>query len=206
MEKVVEIKCSTGTALDIENIHPFQGDLKKLSKVNEDRLKKKILELGFSEPMSVWEHEGKNYILNGHQRLSVLRAMRKSGYTVPEIPVAMVEAKDIKEAKKKVLSLTSQFGEITEEGLFNFMNDSEIDFKDLDGFRLPEINLEKFADEFGLTEPKDGNGSGVGESEDNSPPDIDEQFILTIDCRDEGTLERMYERMKEEGFEVKMVT
>lgn len=206
MDKSVEIKCHTGHNLDIENVQPFQGDLKKLTKVNENKLKKKILELGYSEPISIWEHKGKNYILNGHQRIAVLRKMRDDGYSVPEIPVSKVEAKDMKEAKKKVLSLTSQFGEITEEGLFNFVDEAGIEFSDLDSLRLPEIDLEKFANEFGLKSDDSLSDNSMAGSGAGSAPDVEEQYILTIDCKNESTLEKMFEKMKAEGYECKMVT
>lgn len=145
----IQIKCKGADALYIDQIEPFQGNLKDLSEENYKKLKKEILELGFSEPVSVWAHNNKFLLLNGHQRHRALLQMKKEGFEIPKIPVSFVEAKDIKEAKKKVLALTSQYGEITKQGLYEFMNEAEISMPELsDSFRFPEINLDVFKLEF----------------------------------------------------------
>jgi len=146
----VSIQCQGAKTISIDKLIPFQGNLKDLSLENYSRLKREITQLGFSEPISIWEHGKKSYILNGHQRLRVLRKMRDEGATVPDIPVTIVQAKTIKEAKKKVLALTSQFGEMTNQGLYEFMSEADLAFDvDIkDHFRFPEIDLEKFEDEF----------------------------------------------------------
>ena len=64
--------------------------------------------MGFSEPIAVWLHKGKSFILNGHQRVAVLRALASEGYTIPPLPVSIVDAESYQQAKKKVLALTSQ--------------------------------------------------------------------------------------------------
>lgn len=63
----LEIKCKGATELPIESLLDFQGDLKTLSEESYAKFKSELLELGFSEPISIWvSPEGKNYILNGH--------------------------------------------------------------------------------------------------------------------------------------------
>ena len=145
MSKVVSIKCKGNRDLSIDQVHDFQGELKNLTSKNYEKLKKLILKLGYSEPISVWLNpkDKKWMILNGHQRLRVLKTMqKKEGYTVPPIPVSVVEAKDWKEAKAKVLAMTSQFGEITAEGLLHFMEESKLDFGLLEDLRFPELKLD----------------------------------------------------------------
>lgn len=146
--KAITIECKGATSLAIEDLVPFQGDLKTLSKANYEKLKKELIRHGFSEPVSAWLDGGRYYILNGHQRVRTLLMMKQEGYFVPPIPVNLVEAKSKKEAKEKVLALTSQYGEITEEGLYEFLETSGIDYSFLDDLRFPEIDLEKWREGF----------------------------------------------------------
>lgn len=145
LRQKIEIKCTGADLVYIESLSPFQGNLKDLSKTNYEKLKKEILDLGFSEPVSVWKNNNNFFLLNGHQRVRTLAEMKKEGFEIPKIPVNWVEAKDIKEAKKKVLALTSQYGEMTGQGLYEFMNEASINFKEIENsFRFPEINFEQF--------------------------------------------------------------
>lgn len=144
----IKIACKGASTIPIEKLVEFQGNLKDLSDTNFEKLKKQILNLGFSEPLAVWKKGNKNFVLNGHQRLRVLKKMQAEGYFIPPLPVILVDAKSEKEAKKKVLSLTSQFGEITGQGLYEFMNDADLNFDEIEDFRFPEINLESFNKEF----------------------------------------------------------
>lgn len=126
----------------------FQGNLKNLSKENYERLKAQILKSGFAEPFSAWRDQiGNLQLLNGHQRSRTLKTMREEGYKIPEqFPVNIIDAPDLKSAKELVLSLTSQFGEMTLEGLDEFTVDIP-DFNP-DDFRFPELNLEQFRHDF----------------------------------------------------------
>jgi DNA modification methylase len=156
MIKEVQIKCKGSMTLELEQLEPFQGNLKDLSKENYNKLRKQIIELGFSEPICVWKNEGKYNILNGHQRVRVLTEMKKAeGWKVPRLPVVEVEAATEFEAKKKVLSLTSQYGALSNESLFEFASLNNIDLPTLEDFRFPEIDLDKFKAEF-FDEPVEG--------------------------------------------------
>jgi hypothetical protein len=149
MDKVIRIECEGQGYTAIDNINEFQGNLKDLSVENYEKLKRQILKLGFSEPISVWKNEEKLFALNGHQRLRTLRTMREEGFVIPKIPVNIVQAKDIKQAKEKVLSLTSQYGQITDQGLYEFLHEADLDFNFIkDDLRFPEIDFDKFDAEF----------------------------------------------------------
>ena len=149
MDKTVRIACKGCETKELSELENFQDDLKKLTRNNAVKLRNEILELGFSEPVSVWLNEGRHYILNGHQRVAVLKDLREEGYEVPPLPVSLVEASSYQEAKKKVLALTSQYGQITEDGLQRFLKDARISLDDaLESFRFPEIDLEKLAGGF----------------------------------------------------------
>lgn len=146
--KLVEIKCQGSLELPLEDLKDFQGNLKELSQENYGKLKKEILRHGFSEPVSVWKHDGKWMILNGHQRVRTLLGLKAEGYKIPKVPVSIIHAKDMKDAKERVLALTSQFGQITDDGLYEFMNDAGLDVAYLDDLRFPEVNLDKWKADF----------------------------------------------------------
>lgn len=149
MKKEIEITCKGADSIFLEQLNPFQGNLKDLSRENYEKLKKEVLELGFSEPISVWKDKEKLRVLNGHQRLRVLAQLEKEGFSVPAIPINYVEAEDEKEAKKKILALTSQYGEMTGQGLYEFMDSAELSIDEVfKSFRFPEIDLKKFEKEY----------------------------------------------------------
>lgn len=136
--------------VDVNDLVHFQGNLKDLSEENYNRLKAQILELGFSFVIHAWANvEGKRFILDGHQRVRTLLKMRQEGFTVPPIPVVMVQANDFQQAKKKVLAGTSQFGEMTGQGLYEFIAESGLDWRDVvRDNRFPEIDPVDFVVEF----------------------------------------------------------
>lgn len=150
--KKIEIKVQGATALPYTELEPFQGELKSLHKDDYEKLRKQIISLGFSEPIAVWQHDGHNYILNGHQRLRTVSTMvEKEGFSCPPLPIVKVEARNHKEAKHKVLALTSQYGKIEKEGLYEFMHEAQIQMPELKDFKFPEVNLGKFEHEFFTT-------------------------------------------------------
>lgn len=169
----IKISCTGATHIDYTELVPFQGNLKELSKANYAKLRKEILELGFSEPISVWKNDGKYYVLNGHQRLRTIRELVESEhYTCPPLPVNLVEASDIKEAKKKILALTSQYGKITDQGLYEFLNESSIDITEAEeSFSFPEIDFKDFKDEYfdGITRPETNDNTIIDEPLNQCP-------------------------------------
>lgn len=144
----IRITCTGAATLQYKQLTPLQDQMKILTDENYARLKKQILELGFSEPVSVWKDEAANliYVLNGHQRLRAIKHMvEEEGYTCPAIPVNMVTARDIKEARRKVLALGSQYGEIDSQGLAEFMVLAEVDLPELkDSFNFPDLDMPAF--------------------------------------------------------------
>lgn len=127
--------------IDINKLEPFQGDLKSLSKKELNKFKKQLKKLGFSEPFTVWENDGKINIINGHQRLIALKSMIAEGADITHVPATFIKAKDVKEAKEKVLALTSQYGKISKESLSDYINEAGISWDEAhDQFRFPEIS------------------------------------------------------------------
>ena len=87
----------------MDRIEEFQGNLKKLSKKNLEKLKKAHSRRtgGFNVPFFVWDHEGMYKVLDGHQRLRALRRY-EDGWDMPLLPVAFIEASDEADATGKL--------------------------------------------------------------------------------------------------------
>ncbi len=132
----MEIRCKTQDYLDLEKLLNFQGNLKKISRTNKEKLSNSIKRLGFIAPIFVWRHDNSNSILDGHQRLIVLRELEKEGESIPLIPVVYIDAANEQEARDMLLHITSQYGEFNLEELEKWvvgiddirLCDSEVDF------------------------------------------------------------------------------
>jgi hypothetical protein len=93
------VKCKAADELSLEEMTPLQGDLKTLSDENHQKLKSNLVENGFLFPFFIWQNNGENYYLDGHQRDRVLHEMMKEPdkYKLPDkYPVAYIEAKNKK--------------------------------------------------------------------------------------------------------------
>ncbi len=151
MPKVIKNKVLETKLVNWRKLDWFQGNLKELSKVNYEKLKKSLIEKNFISPFYVW----KNQILDGHHRKKAMEMLEQEGYTIPEkLPAVHLDLKDKKEAAGVLLAINSQFAKITEDGLYEFMNDFEIDISDMSDFELGNIDMDKFgAGYFDISQP-----------------------------------------------------
>ena len=141
MSKKISITCKGSSTVPLDKLKNFQGNLKTLESTEFEKLKRSILKYGFSFPVFVWRDQ----ILDGHQRVFVVRSMVDEGYTIGDIPVVEIEAKDRKEAGEKLLALNSHYAKITDEGLYEFLHDMSIDIGEIAGdLELPDIDMDKF--------------------------------------------------------------
>jgi len=161
--KHIHIKCKGNRYLSYSQLKTFQGNLKEMSKINVEKLKQSILIHGWIAPIFVWNND---YILDGHGRLLVLSLLLQEGYTIGDLPIVDVEAQTKKEAAQILLAINSKYQTITDDGLYEFMNEMEINFKELEMFELPDIDMERFGAEF--FEKK-------GLTEDDNIPDVPEK-------------------------------
>jgi len=124
----VEIKCSNKETAPLKSLTNLQGNLKELPSENYKKLREDLLRFGFIEPISIWtDPKRKKYILNGHQRVKALNLMADEGIIVPEdIPVNSIQAKNITEARQKLLALASQYGVFTADGFKDFVKDIDL--------------------------------------------------------------------------------
>lgn len=140
-QRELRITCKAASTETYDRLLEAQGKLKTLHKADYERLKERILRLGFHQPITVWSWQNKLNIINGHQRLRTIKTMvEKEGYVIPPIPVNFVQAKDWNEAKRKILALTSTYGRTKKEGLFNFLKDSDLNPRSL----LEDVKIADF--------------------------------------------------------------
>lgn len=108
---------------------------------------------------TVWQSKDTVYIIDGHHRYKVLDLLEKEGVNVPaKLPCTFIECKDIKEAKKLVMTYSSRYAKVQEEGLYEFLNVNDFDFESLKNeIDIPNIDFEKF--ELGYVESNEDRKS-----------------------------------------------
>lgn len=142
----IAIKAKGATSLPIDQLVIIQGNLKELSEKNYAKLHDLIITKGFDSPIQIWEApDGTKQILDGSQRLRVLLKLREEGYSIPEVPIDLIYADNEKDARERLLTKVSQYGEVTEEGLYEFTNYEgaiiEPDFSEL--LDIPNFDFDK---------------------------------------------------------------
>lgn len=155
----------------VDDIVFFQGDLKELSEENYEKLKDSITEHGIISPGYAWKNGGKWHALDCHQRLKVLKQMKLDGFDVPEkFPIVEIFAKSKREAKLYLLQYISQHGTVTEDGLYEYLHESELldDLDTLDSLNIDGIDLDQFKEGYF----NDDNG---GENEDEPGKTVEEE-------------------------------
>jgi hypothetical protein len=119
----IKIKVLDSGHLELNQLVHFQGELKSLSDENFNKLKNEIINKGFRYPFFIWKSpEGKNNIIDGHQRLRVLMVLEQEGFVVPPLPVVYLDAQDEAEARDMVLAAISKYGDIDPNGLIEFIS------------------------------------------------------------------------------------
>lgn len=146
----LKVACEGAATVQLDQLKEFQGELKSLNKDAFEMLKKELVQTGFAFPFNVWrDPDGQLNLIGGHQRKRVLTAMREDGWVIPPLPVVWVEAKDLQEAKRRVLQDVSQYGKLEGQGLYEFVHEFELDVNDLaTSFRLPDIKMPDFIEEY----------------------------------------------------------
>lgn len=155
MKPEILIAVQGAAVLPLDALEPFQGDLKRLERAEYEQFRESILKNGYTLAIHVWQNEGHNYLIDGHQRVTGLKMMREEGYEVPDLPVALVFADDFASAKRKVLAAISTYGKMTEQSLYEYLKVNDIPFDEVVAtYKFPEINVNKLSE---LFEIPDGN-------------------------------------------------
>jgi hypothetical protein len=114
--------------LDYRTIKELQGELKDLHHIEQEKLKRVLTEDGFDVPLFVWKNQkdGQYYLLDGHQRVRVMKAYDMNDEGNYHVPVVAFAAPNEQAAKAKLLKITSQYGRITQDGLDEFLALAEL--------------------------------------------------------------------------------
>lgn len=132
---MINIKCSAPDKLKLSTLVPFQGELKKRTEKDVKALADSIMQDGLLMPFAVWQHNGQNYLLDGHGRLAALTdiALVDNSVADQKMPVIIINADTEDEAKKALLQITSSYGKITKDGAIKFT-------KTIPEYHAPAIN------------------------------------------------------------------
>lgn len=193
VKKEIKITCEYQKLALIEDLKDFQGKLKIITRKNVQKLKKLLKKYGFSFPVFVWN----NYILDGHQRIKATQEMLEKGWTIEGIPVVEIHARDEHEAAEKLLAVTSQYGEATDDGLAEFIRQYDVSLDTIKDFDVPDVDLETVLE---LLLDKDEP------SEKDTPPDnYTSQYGVIVICNDEKHQEDVYNFLNEKGYNCRVV-
>ena len=142
MSKIIKITCKGSGAMPLDDFINFQGNLKTLDKTEFEKLKRSILKYGFAFPVFVW----RRHIFDGHQRIFVvLYLIAHEGYSIADIPIVEIQARDKTEAAEKLLLLNSHYAKITDDGLYEFLTENALDIGALSSdLTLPDIDMDHF--------------------------------------------------------------
>jgi DNA modification methylase len=147
----LKIACKGAGTIELDRMENLQGNLKVMSPDNKRKLRAAI-EKEFSFPVFIWKKPGQNgkgpvRIIDGHQRIRVLHEMRDEGWEIPPIPVDIIKAATLKEAKVKLLQVLSQYGKMTQRSFEAFIAESDIKLGSIsDLIMLPSVYLDELID------------------------------------------------------------
>jgi DNA modification methylase len=206
---VVEIKiaCEAKINLSLDELNILQDTndslLKELTESAFNKLVQSIVKHGFSMPFLVWwsEDEKKWYYLDGTQRDKALRWMGEQGdYILPEkFPCSIVHAGSKADAAQKILLISSQYGRMTEEGLYAFATVYELPLEDYGIYEIPYLDAVEFyeayiEDDFGEGH-KDPDRKPESKQETNIVAGdlmrLGRHYLLCGDSRDSDVIDRI---------------
>ena len=112
---------------------PIQGNLKDLYTDNFERLKNSLKQKGGFVPAFIWLDKGIPKILDAHQRHRLFVAENVEfehidGTRDKRYPCVIIEAENLKDAKERLLVISSQYGRMTQEGHDEFTFDIDAEF------------------------------------------------------------------------------
>jgi len=188
----IKIACEGSRWVTLKELIPMQGELKTLSEEDFNKGTKSMLKYGFSFPFFVWIKNGETRCLDGHQRDRILKKHAEDGKKLPaKFPAVGIDAKDEKEAKEKILLLSSQYGKYDTESLYGFIEQADLDFVTLESMiDLPQINLHSFG--ISYYDQKDDNK--------NSANMIESKYMIVVNCESEEHQTNTLEKLSSQGY------
>jgi hypothetical protein len=117
--------------------------------------------------------------------------MREKGWDIPMIPVDIIDAENETDAKKKLLAITSQYGEFDLTGYMEFTDGIEID----DTIRLTD----------GDWNINNNNKQETTDKEREAIKYLEKNEII-VQCNDKHHHQELYEEFQERGIKCKILT
>lgn len=150
MSKTIEVfNLSNLPTAPIDAFNELQEDFKIHDPDKLSKLQMLIISRGFKYSFKVWKDpEGKLWIIDAHQRRKALLALRKYGFTIPEIPYEEIQAADKREAVEEIAAYNSEFAA---------KNPDTVLFQK---YNIGSEDLEKYNLGFEIKEPTFSMGSG----------------------------------------------
>ena len=165
--------------IKLSKLKPYEKNAKLHPEDNIEAIKKSIKKYGFADPIGVWGKQ--NIIVEGHGRYLACKELG-----IEEVPCIRLDHLTDEERREYTLlhnktTLMSNF-------------DYDVLAKELEELDLSDLDLD-----WGIT------NTDIIERRDISET-IKEQFELIIDCKNEQTLEQLYNEITERGYECKIST
>jgi len=187
---LVRIACDVKDTLDWRQIKPLQGDYKKATPEQVDKLYRVILKRGIRFPSFVSKVDGEILAIDTHRRLVVYEKLEKDGHEIAghQVPVVYIHAKDKAEAKQLLLECDSRYGKTDQKGFDDFISDLDADF--LSDIEIPDIDIDFMRENDSENETK--NDNLVPEIKENAVSQYGEIYELgnsILMCGDSTSLE-----------------
>ena len=150
-----------------------QDNFKEWINNGDKKLLESLLKYQFADPFKVWQHDGTLYCLDGRHRFLDLEFVSKmAGYDVPEkLPATFINCENKKEAAELVLVYSSAYAKITQQGLYDFVQNFDLDFPDLQSLmNIPDFDNIAFE---GML-----NDNGISSNEPVVPSSLKDSFIF----------------------------
>ena len=124
--KTISIACDTKDTIDWHVIKPLQGNYKKRTPEQVEKLCSLIIKRGIRFPSFI-SKIGKDYwAIDTHGRLLAYAELESRGYIIPPVPVVFIKAKNKSEAKQLLLECDSRYGTASQEGFEEFIDDLDV--------------------------------------------------------------------------------
>lgn len=159
-----------------------QPNFKDISVDDMHAIKASLLSNNFAQPFYVWEDESDMsvYCLDGKHRTLALEELIKEGYEVPySLPATFIRCEDKKEAAKLVIIYSSIYAKVSQQGLFDFLKEYEIEMSEIKGeISLPEFSVPRFEQKFNVFD------LDLNDTSDDLQVDEDENIPIIVNSGD----------------------
>jgi hypothetical protein len=191
MKKQIELRKNELKWIPWKDLKEYDfNSLKDSTDRDISKLKNSIVNSKFSFPFYIWNR----YVIDGAGRKQALIELESEGYKIPDLPVLAVDARDLNEAKKLVLAISSQHGKVSKQSYDDFT----IDILDLN---IEEINIE--IEDYDVSSEDDKVLEAKEDDFDITPPEepftvlgdlyeIGEHRLLCGDSTDSDQVERLF--------------